>query len=82
LRELIGKISAGCSYLQRNFVRRVSSKILTNMADTAYCVKCREKRDMRDGKEVSMPGKGGERRALTGFCVKCGTKMFKILGKK
>lgn len=48
----------------------------------AYCVKCREKRDMKDGKEVTMPGKGGERRAMTGLCVKCGTKMFRILGKK
>lgn len=52
------------------------------MVDTAYCVKCREKRDMKDSKEVSMPGKGGERRAMTGLCVVCGTKMFKILGKK
>lgn len=54
------------------------------MADVmqAYCVKCREKRDMVNGKEVSMPGKGGERRAMTGPCAKCGTKMFRILGKK
>jgi len=50
--------------------------------ETAYCVKCREKREMKDPKEVSMPGKGGERRAMTGTCVHCGTKMFKILGKK
>ena len=47
-----------------------------------YCVKCREKRAMKDAKEVSMPGKGGERRAMTGMCSVCGTKMFKILGKK
>jgi len=37
---------------------------------------------MKDGKEVSMPGKGGERRAMTGPCEKCGTKMFRIMGKK
>ncbi|MDP3770059.1 MAG: DUF5679 domain-containing protein [bacterium] len=49
---------------------------------TAYCVKCREKREMKDGKEVTMPGKGGERRAMTGLCAVCGTKMFRILGKK
>jgi len=48
----------------------------------AYCVKCRQKREMKDGKEVTMPGKGGERRAMTGLCVVCGTKMFRILGKK
>ena len=49
----------------------------------AYCVKCREKREMKDPKEVAMKGKGGvERRAMTGTCGVCGTKMFKILGKK
>lgn len=48
-----------------------------------YCVKCRAKRPMRDAREVEMKGKGGvARRALTGFCEKCGTKMFRILGKK
>ncbi|HEY4497334.1 MAG TPA: DUF5679 domain-containing protein [Candidatus Paceibacterota bacterium] len=49
----------------------------------AYCVKCRSKRSMKDEKEVAMKGKGGaERRAMTGTCSTCGTKMFKILGKK
>ena len=48
----------------------------------AYCVKCRSKREMKDAKEVAMKGKGGvERRAMTGTCGVCGTKMFKILGK-
>ena len=48
-----------------------------------YCVKCREKRAMKDAREVAMKGKGGqERRAMTGTCSVCGTKMFKILGKK
>lgn len=47
--------------------------------EMAYCVKCRAKREMKDPKEVSM--KGG-RRAMSGTCAKCGTKMFKILGKK
>ena len=45
----------------------------------AYCVKCREKREMKDPKEVEM--KGG-RRAMTGLCAVCGTKMFKIMGNK
>lgn len=52
------------------------------MAETAYCVKCRDKREMNDPKEVSFSGKGGqERRAMQGVCPVCGTKMFKILGK-
>jgi hypothetical protein len=50
------------------------------MADQeAYCVKCRAKRDMKNGKEVAVKG---ERRALAGTCMQCGTKMFKILAKK
>ncbi len=52
------------------------------MAEQAYCVKCKAKRDIVDPKEVPMKGKGGtKRRALTGTCPKCGTKMFRILGK-
>jgi hypothetical protein len=52
-------------------------------AEMAYCVKCREKRDMKDPKEVSFEGKGGQpRRAMQGVCPVCGTKMFKILGNK
>ena len=47
----------------------------------AYCVKCREKREMKDAKEVEMKGKGGPRRAMKGTCAVCGTGMFKILGK-
>ena len=53
------------------------------MMNEAYCVKCRTKRMMKDAKEVAMKGKGGmQRRAMTGICEHCGTKMFKILGKK
>ncbi len=48
----------------------------------AYCVKCRAKREIKDAKEVAMKGKGDtKRRAMTGVCPKCGTKMFRILGK-
>ena len=43
-----------------------------------YCVKCREKREIKDGKEVTMKNK---RKALKGTCSTCGTGMFKILGK-
>jgi len=49
----------------------------------AYCVKCKAKREMKDAKEVAMNGKGGvQRRAMSGICPTCGTKMFKILGAK
>lgn len=48
----------------------------------AYCVKCKAKRPMKDPKIIIMKGKGGtKRRAATGTCPVCGTKMFKILGK-
>lgn len=45
----------------------------------AYCVKCKEKKEMKDAKEVTM--KNGKK-AVTGVCPSCGTKMFKIGGKK
>ena len=51
------------------------------MAQTeAYCVKCKAKRMMKDAHETSFKGKGGAtRKAMTGSCEKCGTKMFRIL---
>jgi len=53
------------------------------MGTIAYCVKCKKKREMKNEKEITMKGKGGTtRRAVTGVCPVCGTKMFKILGKK
>lgn len=60
---------------------------MQNMAEDkqaeGYCVKCKQKRQMREANEVEMQGKGGVvRRAVTGVCTVCGTKMFKILGKK
>ncbi len=48
------------------------------MDSKGYCVKCKEKREMKDTEEVEMKNK---RRALKGTCEKCGTKMFRILGK-
>ena len=41
----------------------------------AYCVKCREKREMKDAKAVTM--KNGKP-ATKGVCPHCGTTMFKI----
>ncbi len=49
------------------------------MAEEAYCVKCREKREMRDPQEVTLKN---DRRALQGTCPVCGTKMNRMLGKK
>lgn len=42
------------------------------------CMKCREQVEIKDGKEVIM--KNGMK-ALKGECPKCGTKVFRILGK-
>jgi hypothetical protein len=53
-------------------------EVLT-VATEAYCVKCREKREMKDPKEVTM--KNG-RDAVEGVCPVCGTKLFRMVGKK
>ncbi|HEX7973354.1 MAG TPA: DUF5679 domain-containing protein [Anaerolineales bacterium] len=47
------------------------------MAEEAYCVKCKQKRVMKDTERVTM--KNG-RPALRGKCTVCGTGMYKILG--
>lgn len=49
------------------------------VAETGHCMKCKEKREMKDTEEVEM--KNG-RKAMKGICKECGTKMFKILGTK
>jgi len=49
------------------------------MAEQGYCMKCKEKRDMKDTEEVTM--KNG-RKAMKGKCTVCGTGMYKILGTK
>lgn len=46
---------------------------------TGYCVKCKSKREMKNTKNVTM--KNG-RQAVKGSCVKCGTGMYRITGKK
>lgn len=49
----------------------------------AYCVKCRAKKEMKNGKEVEMKRKGGKKgRAMKGECPSCGTAMFRILPSK
>ena len=49
------------------------------MAEIAYCVKCKEKREMKDTERVTM--KNG-RPAMKGTCTVCGTGMYKILPKQ
>jgi hypothetical protein len=51
---------------------------LGGLSMQAYCVKCREKRDMMEAQEVTM--KNGKR-AMQGKCGVCGTKLFRIMGK-
>ena len=42
---------------------------------TAYCMKCRQKRDIREPRSVIL--KNG-RPAIQGVCPVCGTKVFRI----
>jgi len=42
-----------------------------------YCMKCKTKREMKDPKAITM--KNGKK-AQSGTCEVCGTKMFKIGG--
>jgi len=55
----------------------VNVKRRSEMAE-GFCVKCKEKREIKNAQEVEMKNK---RRALKGTCPVCGTKIFKILGK-
>jgi len=48
----------------------------------AYCVKCRAKRLMKDGKEITIPGKGGERRAIRVFARHAAQKCLESLGRR
>ena len=45
---------------------------------TAYCVKCKAKKNIVDAEETTM--KNG-RKAMKGKCPDCGTGMFRIMGK-
>ncbi len=46
------------------------------MAEVAYCVKCKEKREIKDPQHVTM--KNGKP-ALQGQCPVCGTRLNRIL---
>jgi predicted nucleic acid-binding Zn-ribbon protein len=45
----------------------------------AFCVKCREKRDVKDPTLVTM--KNG-RHAIQGICPECGTKLFRMVSNE
>lgn len=47
------------------------------MATSAYCVKCKAKREMKNPESITM--KNGKK-ATQGTCPVCGTKMFRIGG--
>lgn len=45
-----------------------------------FCVKCKAKREIQNPKLRILKGKGGtKRKAVTGTCPECGTKMFKFV---
>ena len=44
--------------------------------ETAYCVKCRQKRNMKNTKIITTKN---NRKALQGICATCGTKMMKFI---
>ncbi len=46
------------------------------MAEMAYCVKCKEKREMKNPHQITM--KNGKS-AMQGQCVVCGTTLNRIL---
>lgn len=46
------------------------------------CMKCKKQVEIKDAKETSFKGKAGEMAAMTGTCPVCGTKVFRITGKK
>ena len=46
------------------------------MMEEAYCVKCRKKQAMKSPKQITT--KNG-RKALSGLCSACGTKMMRFI---
>jgi len=46
------------------------------------CMKCKEQVQIKDPKDTTIKSRGGELAAVHGTCPKCGTKVFRIVGKK
>jgi len=43
---------------------------------------CKKQVEIKDGKEVVFEGRKGKKTAIQGVCPTCGTKVFRLLGKK
>ena len=46
------------------------------------CMKCKKQVQMKDEAETTFKGKAGDMLAMKGVCPDCGTKVFRIMGKK
>ncbi len=64
-------VSIGTSTLERGPERPEGERPMPE----GYCVKCKEKREMKDAEQITMKKR---RPAITGTCPNCGTKIFKI----
>ena len=53
---------------------------LIMVAYEGYCMKCKKKQDIKNPEETFVKGKV-KMKAVKGTCTKCGTKMYKIVGK-
>jgi len=51
---------------------------IIDMAETAYCMKCRKKVTIKNPQQVTL---ANGRSAIQGMCPVCGTKVFKFVGK-
>lgn len=47
----------------------------------AYCVRCKAKKEIKDGKERVIKTRRGDKRAFAGVCPDCGTKIMRFLPK-
>ena len=56
--------------------RALNFTLMSSQTEQAYCVKCKGKQDIVEGKEEIM--KNGKR-VLKGKCKTCGTKVNRIL---
>lgn len=56
---------------------------MENQIITGYCMRCKQKKEINNAKEIEIKAKGGKtKKAATGVCSVCGTKMFKFLPTK
>jgi hypothetical protein len=60
-------------------IKKISKKPKKESSVVAYCVKCREKVNVKDPEYYTMKNK---RLSIKGRCPNCGTKVFRILGLK